>query len=238
MGKITTVFSGKGGVGKSTFTTLLAGRLCKKGYKVLLLEIDEISSSLDLKLGCEDYIVYNINDVLNGKCRPYDAVVQSKIYKNVYFISCLGGVKNFDLKKFKGFLDGISEFFNHIIIDFNLNMISDLLPYVDDAIAIVNTDPVTVKNTSYLTGKIDDECIKKMSFVINDLNLITFKNGYFDYIDEIIDDLNIRLLGIVKSDKTLKQGLYKDVKISQETFEIYDAICDRFLGKYRPLIIR
>jgi len=239
MCEITTVCSGKGGVGKSIFSSLLGKKMCKNGYKVLIIELNKTSSSLDINLGCENSIIYNINDVLNKNCKPNDAIIETKLAKNLYFIPCMNNIKEINVNNLIGLLNGLSTFFNHIIIDTNINSIlPKLSEHITNGVFVVNADPSSIRNAVYLLNTIDDKYINKYKFVVNNLHLEIFKNNYFKSIDDIIDILNIQLLGVIPNDISLNNGMFIGSKISSETINIYDAICSRLLGKYKPLLIK
>ena len=87
MAKKIVVTSGKGGVGKTTITANLGMALSNMGAKVLLVDVDFGLNNLDVVLGVENKVVYDIFDVLDGRCRVKQALVQDSRRKNLYLLS-------------------------------------------------------------------------------------------------------------------------------------------------------
>ena len=81
------VASGKGGTGKSTVAVLLGAELAARGRRVLLVELDSGLRSVDYIAGVYGKTVYDVEDVLNGRCEAGKAVVESPVYRNLYVIS-------------------------------------------------------------------------------------------------------------------------------------------------------
>ncbi|MFA5527606.1 MAG: AAA family ATPase, partial [Peptostreptococcales bacterium] len=87
MGEVITVVSGKGGVGKTTITSNIGIALSRLGNKVLVVDSDMGLRNLDLALGMENNIVYDMIDLLEGICQKRQAIIRDKRYKNFYLMS-------------------------------------------------------------------------------------------------------------------------------------------------------
>ena len=86
MAKNIVITSGKGGVGKTTVTANLGLALANYGERVLLMDIDFGINNPDVVMGLENKVVYDINDVLEGRCRVKQALLQDKRRKNLYIM--------------------------------------------------------------------------------------------------------------------------------------------------------
>ena len=86
MGEIIVVTSGKGGVGKTTTTANIGAGLAELGKKVLVIDTDLGLRNLDVVMGLENRIVYNLVDVIEGKCRLNQALIKDKRYENLYLL--------------------------------------------------------------------------------------------------------------------------------------------------------
>ncbi|MBP3664160.1 MAG: AAA family ATPase, partial [Tyzzerella sp.] len=84
MGEIIVVTSGKGGVGKTTTTANIGAGLAMLGKKVLVIDTDLGLRNLDVVMGLENRIVYNLVDVIEGKCRLNQALIKDKRYESLY----------------------------------------------------------------------------------------------------------------------------------------------------------
>ena len=85
MGKVLVVTSGKGGVGKTTTSSNIGTGLALEGYKVLLLDTDLGLRNLDVVMGHENRIVYDLIDVIEGRCKIKQALIRDKRNKNLFY---------------------------------------------------------------------------------------------------------------------------------------------------------
>ena len=86
MAKIVVITSGKGGVGKTTTSASFAAGLALRGYKTVVIDFDVGLRNLDLIMGCENRIVYDFVDVINGNARLSQALVKDKQLENLYIL--------------------------------------------------------------------------------------------------------------------------------------------------------
>ena len=115
--KVTMIASGKGGTGKSTVSVLLGSRLAARGKKVLLIELDSGLRSVDIIAGVYGKTVYDIEDVLSGRCEGGKAVVESPIYPGLSVISAPyeGGAVRGDALEV--LTKRMTDYFDEIILD-------------------------------------------------------------------------------------------------------------------------
>lgn len=88
MGKVLVVTSGKGGVGKTTTSANIGTGLALEGYKVLLIDTDIGLRNLDVVMGLENRIVYDLIDVIEGRCKIKQALIRDKRNKKTLSSSC------------------------------------------------------------------------------------------------------------------------------------------------------
>ena len=86
MTKSIVITSGKGGVGKTTVTTNLARRLAQQNYRVLVIDADFGLNNIDMAFGLEREVVYDLSDVLDGRCRLKQALLNDKYFANLYVL--------------------------------------------------------------------------------------------------------------------------------------------------------
>ena len=107
------VTSGKGGVGKTTICVNLGYALANNGLKVLLMDADIGLNNLDVVLGVENKIVFDLVDVLNGRCRPKQALIQDFFEPNLYILPSNQMYCNYDVSvNLKEILNQLDEFFD------------------------------------------------------------------------------------------------------------------------------
>ncbi len=119
MAKKIVITSGKGGVGKTTVTANLGSALAILGYRVALLDVDFGLNNLDVVMGVENKVVYDIADVLEGRCRARQALIQDNNRKNLFILpsSNVPAYTNLSGQNIKLLLEGISGIFDYILID-------------------------------------------------------------------------------------------------------------------------
>ena len=119
MAKKIVITSGKGGVGKTTVTANLGLTLAKNGYRVMLIDGDMGLNNLDVITLVDDLIVYDLIDVLNGKCRAKQALIQSPVSKNLYVMPCIHSLSQTEItsSRLKTEIDNLDNLFDYILID-------------------------------------------------------------------------------------------------------------------------
>lgn len=113
------ITSGKGGVGKTTVTVNLGRALANLGYRVALIDVDFGLNNLDVVMGLENKIVYDIADVIEGRCRVKQALIQDIYRKNLYVLpsSSIESYSSLSGQNIKLLLEGITNVFDYILID-------------------------------------------------------------------------------------------------------------------------
>ncbi len=119
MAKKIVVTSGKGGVGKTTVTANLGIMLSNMGFNVVMVDIDFGLNNLDVVMGVENRVVYDILDVLDGRCRLKQALVQDLLRKNLYILpsNSLGASANVTGQNVKLIIENLSPVFDYVLID-------------------------------------------------------------------------------------------------------------------------
>ncbi len=119
MAKKIVITSGKGGVGKTTVTANLGLSLAEYGKRVCLIDIDFGLNNLDVVLGMENNVLYDISDVLDGRCRIKQALVQHKKRKNLYVLpsNSLSSSSKVSGQNVKLIIEGISALFDYVLLD-------------------------------------------------------------------------------------------------------------------------
>lgn len=119
MCRITAITAGKGGTGKTMFAVNLASCLAMRGSKVLLIDMNSGFRNLDICLGLENQIVYDISDVVNGICTIKKALIRDRRFRALYLLSASQMPEKAQIKPahMQKLCEKLSEKFDHIIID-------------------------------------------------------------------------------------------------------------------------
>ena len=119
MSEVIVVTSGKGGVGKTTTSANVGTGLAMLGEKVVLIDTDIGLRNLDVVMGLENRIVYNLVDVVEGNCRMKQALIKDKRYPNLFLLPSAqtrdkSSVSPGQIKKL---VDGLRDEFDYVILD-------------------------------------------------------------------------------------------------------------------------
>ena len=119
MGRKIVITSGKGGVGKTTVTANLGRALATLGVSVVLVDVDFGLNNLDVVLGVENQILYDLQDVLDGKCRVKQALVQDKYKKNLFILPSgrVDSITKINGQNLKLIIDSFINVFDYVLID-------------------------------------------------------------------------------------------------------------------------
>ncbi len=197
------ITSCKGGVGKSTVTANLAYALSARGKRVLALDCDFSNRSLDLIFGCEDSVIYDICDVIYGRCDIEKAIIKDHRSENLFFCAApLETEEKFGAEQFKEVLFNAGEelSLDYILVD-TPGAVSETVELVshaaDMAIIIVSHQPTAARAAERTGMTLDRFGVADQRLIVNGFDADAVQNGLRTGINELIDKTHTRLLGIV-----------------------------------------
>ncbi len=197
------VASGKGGVGKSTFTAGISKALSERDKKILAIDCDIGLRSLDILLGNSAEIVFDWGDVLLGRC----SVKQAIIHGDVDFITAPRNADNaFTGEAFRKMVDSVSEDYDYIFIDSpaGIGHGMQLAAFgADNAVVITTPDNVCVRSCSRAFNELESLGKENIRLIINMFEAKQVCKGRLLNIDECIDETGVQLLGIIPMDRKL-----------------------------------
>jgi septum site-determining protein MinD len=206
------VTSGKGGSGKSTFSVNCGAALAGRGRKVLLVDADAGLRTLDLMLSVADKVVYDLADVLAGRCEPIKAITATDIPGLEILPAPLSADDvQFEPEGMKQLCRGLSRYYDCLIID-SAAGIGDAMrtaaAAADRAIVVSTCDPVSVRDADKTADVLIESGVKDIRLVINMVRprLIRQKKAYT--LDGAIDGAAVRLIGVVPEDEKIAEAAY------------------------------
>jgi septum site-determining protein MinD len=210
MSEVIVVTSGKGGVGKTTNTANIGTALADIGKKVVLVDGDTGLRNLDILMGLENRIVYNLVDVIEEKCKLKQALIKDKKYDNLYLLSTAQTKNKNDIKP-EQMLKLINELkcdFDYILIDSPAGIeqgFDNAVVGVDRALIVVNPEVTSIRDADRVIGMLRDRGIKNtnINLIVNRIDYEMSQNGDMLDANDIIDNLEVELIGIVPSDKSI-----------------------------------
>ena len=239
MSEVIVVTSGKGGVGKTTTTANVGTGLAKLGYSVVLIDTDIGLRNLDVVMGLENRIVYNLVDVVEGNCRIKQALIKDKKYSNLFLLPSAQTRDKTSVspEQMKKLTDELREEFDYIILDCPAGIEQGFKNAIAgaDRVVIVTTPEVSaIRDADRIIGLLEANEIKKMELIINRIRMDMVKRGDMMSQEDVVDILAIDLLGIVPDDENIviatNQG---EPLVGSDCLagKAYMNICKRILGE-------
>ena len=237
MEKIIAVTSGKGGTGKSTFSIGLAIALRNEGKRVLMIDMDTGLRCLDLLLGVDEKVVFDISDILSGK--PFKAVVlSSPKYSGIDLVPASNSDLPLSADLFGDFVSAVSDSYDVVIIDFPAGSDFTLyskLPASTTFICVCNPNPISVRDTASVGAGLR-ALNRNGLLVVNKYDYYCIKNSVFKSLDDLIDLSGFRLLGIIPLSYNLDVAFYGGTFPQKgKEFKAYKRIAKRLLGESVPI---
>lgn len=208
MSKVISIVSGKGGTGKSFFASNMGALLAMGGSRVVLIDMDMGLRNLDIYLGLENHIVYNVMDVLSGLCGISKALVRDKRFKSLYLMSAAPPKDERDITPLhmEVLCDKLRDDFDYIIIDGSAGIGDgiDLAAMPADTVVVVTEDEAAAIRDADI---VDRELIKMGKTdkyaVINKVNPELIAYGVVPSLEDISQGLRIKIAGIIQYDRNI-----------------------------------
>ena len=249
--RIIVVTSGKGGVGKTTTSAAISMGLAKKGHKTVVIDFDVGLRNLDLIMGCERRVVYDIINVINGEASINQALIKDK---NCNLLSILPAsqTRNKDALTQEGvgkILEELSKDFKYIVCDSpaGIEQGAHLAMYfADDAFIVTNPEVSSVRDSDRILGLLSSKSqrAEKNDEPIKEYLILTryaperVKSGEMLSLDDVQDILSLDLLGVIPESKSVltasNSGNPVILDEKSDAGQAYSDIVARYLGETRP----
>lgn len=244
MSEVIVITSGKGGVGKTTTSANVGTGLAELGKKVVLIDADIGLRNLDVVMGLENRIVYNLVDVIEGTCRLKQALIKDKRHSGLYLMpaaqtrdkNCITPGQMVKL------IESLKSQFDYIILDCPAGIeqgFQNAIAGADHAIVVTTPEVSAIRDADRIIGLLEANEIKNIDLVVNRLRHDLVKRGEMMTVDDVIDILGLPLLGVVPDDENVviatNQG---EPLVGKNSFagQAFYNICNRLLGKQIPIM--
>ena len=247
MGIVIAVISGKGGVGKTTATANVGLGIALNGKKCIVVDFDIGQRNLDMILGLENRVVYDLVQVMDGEAKIKQALIRSKVSENLHFLAASQTKDKSVLtsEKVKSLIDDLKEEYEYVLLDAPAGIESGFehtIEFADKAIVVVNPEVSSIRDADRAIGILDAKSQKVKDgeevdkfLVVNRINAEMVQSGEMLRSDDILEILNIKLLGKVPEDKGVidasNQG--KPVVLDKKSMagQAYTRISGRICGQ-------
>lgn len=238
MSEVIVIASGKGGVGKSVFAVNIGAVLAQRNAKVLLLDLNMGLRNLDLFLGLESRVVYDVGDVLTGVCRMKQALIRDRRFPELYLMSASQGKNLTGLmpEQIRELCSQLKKTFDYIIIDAPTGIGSGLelaAAGANRAVVIAVPEYASLRNADLVGILLSEYGIKDKTYVVNKVRADMFGQGLFPSLEEIAETMRMEMAGVIQYDENIYIAANNGVPIvyKQGTYvsENFNQIADRIL---------
>ena len=245
MGEVIVITSGKGGVGKTTTAANLGAGLAYLGKKVALVDTDIGLRNLDMALGLENRIVFDIVDVTSGNCRLRQALIKDKRLDGLHLLPAAQTKDKTAVspEQMRALCDDLRKEFEYIIIDCPAGIeqgFRNAIAGADKAIVITTPEVSAVRDADRIIGLLEAAELREPTLIINRIRPKMVRQGDMMSIEDIIDILAIDLLGVIPEDEmiviTTNRGEPVALDQSSRLGQSYRNIVRRVLGEDVPLM--
>ena len=253
MTKIVVVTSGKGGVGKTTTSASFSTGLAMKGFKTAVIDFDVGLRNLDLIMGCERRVVYDLINVIQGEANLKQALIKDKQCDNLYVLAA-SQTRDKDALS----LDGVEKVlkdlsamaFDYIVCDSPAGIETGALMamhFADEALVVTNPEVSSVRDSDRILGilgsktqrAIDGTDPIKEHLLITRYNPHRVEEGQMLSLQDIQDILRIPLIGVIPESENVLQASNQGTPVihmaNTDVAEAYKDVIERFLGEDKPM---
>jgi septum site-determining protein MinD len=253
MAKIIVVTSGKGGVGKTTTSASFASGLALRGHKTAVIDFDVGLRNLDLIMGCERRVVYDLINVINNEANLNQALIKDKHSEQLFVLPASQTRDKEALTKegVERVLADLAEMgFEYIVCDSLAGIETGALlamHFADEALVVTNPEVSSVRDSDRILGMLGSKTKRaidgrepiKEHLLITRYNPLRVEDGQMLSLTDIQEILRIPLIGVIPESESVlqasNQGLPAIHLKESDVSEAYKDVIDRFLGEDKPM---
>ncbi|MGI6010376.1 MAG: septum site-determining protein MinD [Ruminococcus sp.] len=245
MSEVIVVTSGKGGVGKTTTTANIGCGLASLGKKTVLVDTDIGLRNLDVVMGLENRIVYNLVDVIEGNCRMKQALIKDKKYPAHLFL--LPSAQTRDKtsvtpEQMKKLCEDLKEEFDYILLDCPAGIeqgFKNAVAGASRALVVTTPEVSAIRDADRIIGLLESDGMRNIQLIINRLRMDMVKRGDMMSVEDVVDILAVDLIGAVPDDENIVIATNQGEPLAGDSSlagQAYLNICRRILGEKIPLL--
>lgn len=208
MSETIVITSGKGGVGKTTTTAYLGYSIANLGYSVLLIDADIGLRNLDVVMGLENRIIYNLVDVIEGSCKHNQAIIKARNCPN---LSLLPAAQTRDKtsvspEQMKKLVATLKPDYDYILIDCPAGIehgFKNAIAAADRSIIVTTPEVSAIRDADRIIGILNSNEIPRIDLIINKIRIDMVRRGDMMSIDDVSEILGVNLIGSIYDDESI-----------------------------------
>lgn len=218
MGKVVLVSSGKGGTGKTMFSVNLGATLAKHGSRVMLLDMDMGLRNMDIYLGMENKVIYNIMDVVSGICRIKKAMLKVDGFDTLYFMAASPRRDDRDMTPLhmEVLCNKLRKYFDYIIVDCPAG-IGDLFDVArasaDRTVIVTEPEVASLRDADTTERYLREKGMDNIYIVINKVKVELMQAGLVPSLSEIMEMFKSPVAGLIQYDENIHISTNKGIPI-------------------------
>lgn len=244
MSEVIVITSGKGGVGKTTTTANIGAGLSSFDKKVVVIDTDLGLRNLDVVMGMENLIVYNLVDVIEGNCRLKQALIRDSRYENLYLLPSAQTKDKTAISpgQMKKLTSELKEEFDYILLDCPAGIeqgFQNAIAGADRAIVVTTPEVSAIRDADRIIGLLEKNNIKNNDLLINRIRMDMVKRGDMMSVDDVTEILSIPLIGAIPDDEHVVIATNQGnpvIGMNAKAGQAYLNICKRIMGIEVPFI--
>ena len=238
MSEVIVITSGKGGVGKTTTSANVGTGLAMLGKRVVLIDTDIGLRNLDVVMGLENRIIYNLVDVIEGNCRMKQALIRDKRYPDLFLLPSAqtrdkSSVSPGQMIKL---VEDLREEFDYILLDCPAGIeqgFRNAIAGADRALIVTTPEVSAIRDADRIIGLLEASGVGRMDLIINRIRSDMMS------VDDVMDILSVPVIGTVPDDEDIVISTNQGeplVGMNGYAGQAYLNICKRILGESVPFI--
>ena len=246
MSEVIVITSGKGGVGKTTTSANLGCGLAALGKKVALVDADIGLRNLDVVMGLENRIVYDLVDVVDGNCRLKQALIKDKRFDNLFLLPA-AQTRDKDAvtpEQMQKLCDGLKEEgFDYVIIDCPAGIeqgFKNAIAGADRALVVTTPEVSAVRDADRIIGLLEANGLNNPMLILNRLRIDLVMRGDMMNIEDVTEILAIEVVGVVPDDEAIviatNKGEPAVINEDSRAGQAYRNIVKRIMGEDIPIM--
>ena len=245
MENVIVITSGKGGVGKTTSTANLGTGLAMQGKKVVLVDTDIGLRNLDVVLGLENRIVYDLVDVVEGTCKLKQALIKDKRYEGLYLLPAAQTRNKMAVapEQMKELVAELEKEFDYVLIDCPAGIergFKNAVAGAKSAIVVTVPEVSSVRDADRIIGLLSANGVDDVKLLINRLRPDLVRKGDMLAIDDTLEILGIDLVGVIPEDELIfrSSNLGEPAVTDNSSLagEAYRNVTKRIMGEDVPML--